>query len=62
MSGERAAQLGLRPRARFHEFAVTGSDPLFMLTGVIPATQKVLGRAGLGIDAYEVNERRRALR
>jgi acetyl-CoA acyltransferase len=38
---------------------VTGSDPLLMLTGVIPATQKVLARAGLSIgdiDAYEVNE------
>ncbi|MFI8975273.1 thiolase family protein [Nocardia asteroides] len=59
MSEERAAQLGLRPRARFHEFAVAGDDPLIMLTGVIPATQKVLARAGLSIgdiDAYEVNE------
>jgi acetyl-CoA acyltransferase len=59
MSEEKANALGLRPRARFHEFAVTGSDPLFMLTGVIPATQKVLARAGMGIDdldAYEVNE------
>ncbi|MEU7810929.1 acetyl-CoA C-acyltransferase [Pseudonocardia sp. NPDC049154] len=59
MSEEKANALGLRPRARFHEFAVTGSDPLFMLTGVIPATQKVLARAGLSIDdidAYEVNE------
>ena len=59
MSEEKASQLGLRPRARFREFAVTGSDPLLMLTGVIPATQKVLARAGLSIDdidAYEVNE------
>ncbi|MDI6909237.1 thiolase family protein [Nocardioides sp.] len=59
MSEERAARLGLRPRARFHSFSVTGSDPLFMLTGVIPATQKVLARAGLGIDdidTVEVNE------
>jgi acetyl-CoA acyltransferase len=59
MSEEKAAELGLRPRARFHAFAVTGSDPLLMLTGVIPATQKVLRRAGLqldAIDAYEVNE------
>jgi acetyl-CoA acyltransferase len=59
MSAERAASLGLTPRARFVSFAVTGSDPLFMLTGVIPATAKVLARAGLGIDdmdAYEVNE------
>ncbi len=59
MSAERAAILGLTPRARFHAFAVTGSDPIFMLTGIIPATKKVLERAGLGIDdmdAYEVNE------
>jgi acetyl-CoA acyltransferase len=59
MSEEKANALGLRPRARFHSFAVTGSDPLLMLTGVIPATQKVLARAGLSIedmDAYEVNE------
>ncbi|MGO1548100.1 thiolase family protein, partial [Microbacterium gubbeenense] len=59
MSEERAGSLGLRPRARFHSFAVTGSDPLLMLTGVIPATQKVLDRAGLSlddIDAFEVNE------
>jgi acetyl-CoA acyltransferase len=59
MSEEKAAALGLRPRARFHSFAVTGSDPLLMLTGVIPATQRVLARSGLAlddIDAYEVNE------
>src|SRR5262249_56383695 len=46
-------------RARFHAFAVSGSDPLLMLTGVIPATEKVLRRSGLtidAIDAYEVNE------
>ena len=59
MSEERASALGLRPRARFHAFAVSGSDPLLMLTGVIPATQQVLRRSGLSIDeidAYEVNE------
>ena len=59
MSGEKAAELGLRPRARFHSFAVVGDDPLLMLTGPIPATRKVLARAGLSIDdidAYEVNE------
>ncbi|MFE3188470.1 thiolase family protein [Nocardia sp. NPDC059240] len=59
MSEERAVKLGLRPRARFHEFAVAGDDPLIMLTGVIPATRKVLARAGMSIDdigAYEVNE------
>ncbi|APA98620.1 thiolase family protein [Nocardia seriolae] len=59
MSEEKAAQLGMKPRARFHSFAVTGDDPLLMLTAVIPATRKVLARAGLSIndiDAYEVNE------
>lgn len=59
MSEEKAAALGLRPRARFHGFVVTGSDPILMLTGVIPATEKVLAKSGLtlaDIDAYEVNE------
>jgi acetyl-CoA acyltransferase len=58
-SSETAARLGLRPVARLHSFAVTGSDPLLMLTGVIPATEKVLRRAGLSlgdIDLFEVNE------
>lgn len=59
MSAARAAQLGLRPRARFVAGAVVGSDPVEMLTGVVPATQRVLERAGLAlddVDAYEVNE------
>jgi acetyl-CoA acyltransferase len=59
MSGRRAEQLGLRPRARFHAFSVVGSDPLLMLTGVVPATRKVLERGALAvddIDAFEVNE------
>ncbi|BDC70882.1 acetyl-CoA C-acyltransferase [Prescottella equi] len=59
MSEKAAAELDLAPRARFHSFAVLGDDPLMMLTAPIPATRKVLGRAGLGIDdldAYEVNE------
>jgi acetyl-CoA acyltransferase len=59
MSAALAARLGLRPRARFHSFAVTGSSPLLMLDGVIPATEQVLKRASLSIsdiDAYEVNE------
>ncbi|MFD9561213.1 thiolase family protein [Streptomyces sp. NPDC059994] len=58
-SSETAAKLGLRPLARLHGFAVTGSDPVLMLTGVIPATEKVLRKAGLGlsdIDLFEVNE------
>ncbi|WP_280402521.1 thiolase family protein [Nocardia carnea] len=59
MSEEKAGQLGLTPRARFHSFAVVGSDPEIMLTGPIPATHKILEKAGLAlddIDAYEVNE------
>ncbi|HZZ79812.1 MAG TPA: thiolase family protein, partial [Gemmataceae bacterium] len=47
MSEQKARALGLRPRARFHSFSVTGSDPLLMLTGVIPATQRVLAKSGL---------------
>ncbi|MBB5915076.1 acetyl-CoA acyltransferase [Nocardia transvalensis] len=59
MSEQAANRLGLRPRARFHSFAVTGDDPLLMLTAVVPATRKALARGGLSIgdiDAYEVNE------
>ncbi|MFC6011485.1 thiolase family protein [Nocardia lasii] len=59
MSAERAEQLGLRPLARLHSFAVAGDDPLLMLTAVIPATEKVLRRAGLeigDIDLFEINE------
>ncbi|MFW6718736.1 thiolase family protein [Streptomyces sp. MAR4 CNY-716] len=59
MSEARAAELGLTPRARFHSFAVTGDDPVLMLMGVVPATRKVLAKAGLtvdDIDAFEVNE------
>ncbi len=59
MSEERAAALGLAPRARFVSFAVCGDDPLMMLTATIPATAAVLARAGLGldeIDVVEVNE------
>lgn len=59
MSAEKAAELGLTPRARFHTFALAGVDPVRMLTGPIPATAKVLERSGLGmgdIDHFEVNE------
>lgn len=58
-SGAAARRLGLKPLARIHTTTVVGSDPLYMLTGVIPATQKVLARAGLkieDIDLFEVNE------
>jgi acetyl-CoA acyltransferase len=56
---EKAHELGLRPLARFHSQSVVGDDPVMMLTGPIPATRKVLQRAGLSIGdigAFEVNE------
>ena len=59
MSEEKAAALGLTPRARFHAFALAGVDPVTMLTGPIPATHKVLEKAKLGlddIDLVEINE------
>lgn len=59
MSEEKAAELGLRPRAGFKAFSVVGVDPITMLTGPIPATRKVLERAELemdDIDLFEVNE------
>ncbi|WP_237571270.1 thiolase family protein [Mycolicibacterium lacusdiani] len=58
-SAARARKLGLTPLARIHTMTVVGSDPLYMLTGVIPATEKVLARSGLSladIDLFEVNE------
>ncbi len=58
-SEERAAALGLAPRARFVGFAVVGVDPVTMLTGPIPATSAVLARTGLRldrVDRVEVNE------
>jgi acetyl-CoA acyltransferase len=59
MSEEKANALGLRPRARFHAFALAGVDPVTMLTGPIPATTNVLERAKMTldeIDAVEINE------
>ncbi|WP_216695354.1 thiolase family protein [Dietzia psychralcaliphila] len=59
MSEQMASSLGLRPRARFHTFAVAGDDPEIMLTAPIPATRQILDKSGLrieDIDAYEVNE------
>ena len=59
MSREKADELGLKPRARFHSFALAGTDPVTMLKGPIPATRKILERSGLSIDdidLFEVNE------
>jgi len=59
MSDKKAKELGLKPRFRIIARTVVGSDPTLMLTGPIPATEKVLQRAGLSIDeidVFEVNE------
>jgi acetyl-CoA acyltransferase len=58
-TAERARELGLTPIARYHAGAVSGADPITMLTGPIPATEKVLRRTGLSIEdigVFEVNE------
>ncbi|MCB1001985.1 MAG: thiolase family protein [Acidimicrobiales bacterium] len=59
MSAEKAAELGLKPRARFHGFSLAGTDPVTMLKGPIPATRKILEKTGLtmaDIDLVEINE------
>ncbi|WP_396926258.1 thiolase family protein [Mycolicibacterium sp.] len=59
MSAEKAKSLGLKPIARVHTATLAGSDPVMMLSGPIPATQKALAKSGLSLDdigAFEVNE------
>jgi acetyl-CoA C-acetyltransferase len=59
MTAARAEALGLRPLARIVAACLVGSDPVLMLTGPIPATQKLLATSGLGIgdiDVVEINE------
>lgn len=59
MNEEKAKALGLRPRARFHSFALAGADPVTMLKAPIPATRKILEKSGLSlndIDLIEINE------
>jgi acetyl-CoA acetyltransferase family protein len=56
MSEQRAESLGLTPRARFVDFALAGTDPRLMLTAPIPATHKVLDRAGMSLDEIDVVE------
>lgn len=58
-SEEAVKRHNLTPRARVHTLAVCGSDPVYMLTGPIPATERALARGGLkigDIDVFEVNE------
>jgi acetyl-CoA acyltransferase len=59
MSADKARELGVRPRARVVATALAGVDPTIMLTGPIPATQRVLKKAGMTldqIDLFEINE------
>ncbi len=59
MSAEKAAELGLQPKARIAQTALVGCDPVLMLEGPIPATERVLEREGISIDdvdVFEVNE------
>jgi acetyl-CoA acyltransferase len=59
MSKDKAEELGMKPRAKFHSFALAGTDPVTMLKGPIPATKKILEKTGLSIDdidLFEVNE------
>lgn len=59
MAADRAAELGLRPRARIVSQCLVGVDPVLMLTGPIDATRKLLDRTGLtidDIDTFEINE------
>ena len=59
MTADNAVQLGLTPIVRYRAGAVTGADPVLMLTGPIPATEKVLHKAGVKVDevgVFEVNE------
>ncbi|AEF39400.1 acetyl-CoA C-acetyltransferase [Hoyosella subflava] len=59
VSEDYAAKHGLHPRARIHHISVRAADPVWMLTGPIPATQVALRKAGLtieDIDLFEVNE------
>jgi acetyl-CoA acyltransferase len=59
MSEDKAKELGLKARARFHAFALAGTDPVTMLKGPIPATRKILEKTGMSIedfDLFEVNE------
>jgi len=58
-TSEKAREMGLKPLARLHTFALAGDDPVIMLTAPIPATAKALAKSGLSIDeigAFEVNE------
>jgi len=59
MTEEKAAALGLKPRARIVDTCLVGVDPVLMLTGPIDATQRLLARTGMSIDdidVFEINE------
>src|SRR5437588_9269225 len=58
-SAEKAEELGLEKRARFHAFAIAGCEPIVMLKGPVPVTRKIFAKTGMGvddIDLFECNE------
>ena len=58
-SAEKAEELGLKKRARFHAFAIAGCEPIVMLKGPVPVTHKIFAKTGMGvddIDLFECNE------
>src|SRR5437899_3035223 len=55
-SEEAVKRFGLKPRARFHAFAVVGCEPIVMLQGPIPATKKLLDRSGMSLDDFDLLE------
>src|SRR5207245_7171177 len=56
MSREKADAVGLKPRARIMDQTTVGVDPVIMLTGPIPATQKLLERNGMAMDDIDLVE------
>ena len=59
MSQDKADELGLKPRAAFRQFALAGTDPVTMLKGPIPVTEKLFNKADISlddVDLFEINE------
>lgn len=59
MSRDKADELGLKPRAAFRQFALAGTDPVTMLKGPIPVTEKLFNKADISlddVDLFEINE------
>src|SRR5438105_6129732 len=55
-SAEKAEELGLEKRARFHAFAIAGCEPIVMLKGPVPVTHKIFAKTGMGVDDFDLFE------